>query len=109
MRAAKNSACFWMFKESRPQTPSPLIRPADSDFGGAERGKVKIEVVMTQVTIKNNVALQDLTLAALVAYNIPLVASRLHDPNRAAVLSEIITLFLSLSLPSIKNYKESID
>jgi hypothetical protein len=30
-----------MFKESRPQTPSPLIRPADPDFGGAEKGKVK--------------------------------------------------------------------
>ena len=53
-RAAKNSACFWMFKESRPQAPSPLIRPADPDFGGAERGKVKIPVEepMVQVLVK---------------------------------------------------------
>ena len=37
-RAAKELGLLLLiFKESRPQTPSPLIRPADSDFGGAER------------------------------------------------------------------------
>ncbi|WP_445173685.1 hypothetical protein, partial [Microcoleus sp.] len=61
-RAAKNSACFFgWFKESRPQTPSPLIRPADSDFGGTERGKVKNRAVVTQWFAIQNVALQDLT------------------------------------------------
>jgi len=33
------SLLLLMFKEGRPQTPSPLIRPADADFGGAERGE----------------------------------------------------------------------
>jgi hypothetical protein len=28
-----------MFDVSRPQTPSPLIRPASPEFGGAERGE----------------------------------------------------------------------
>jgi len=28
-----------IFNESEPQAPSPLIRPADSDFGGAGRGE----------------------------------------------------------------------
>ena len=36
----------WFFV-SGTQTPLPLIHPADSVFGGAERGKVKTRVVMT--------------------------------------------------------------
>jgi hypothetical protein len=41
-RASKNSprlAVLILFFVSETQTPSPLIRPADSIFGGAVRGK----------------------------------------------------------------------
>jgi hypothetical protein len=34
-------AVLILFFVSGAQTPSPLIRPADSGFGGADRGKVK--------------------------------------------------------------------
>jgi len=37
--AQKLGSLFWIFKVSEPQTSTPLIRPSDSDFGGAGRGK----------------------------------------------------------------------
>jgi hypothetical protein len=39
--AQKLGSLLLIFNVSEPQTSTPLIRPADSEFGGAERGKVK--------------------------------------------------------------------
>jgi len=36
--AQKLGSLYLIFKVSEPQTSAPLIRPTDSDFGGAERG-----------------------------------------------------------------------
>jgi len=43
--AQKLGSLIWMFKVSEPQTSTPLIRPADSDFGGAGRGGRKTDAV----------------------------------------------------------------
>ena len=37
--AEKLGSLYLMFNVSEPQTPAPLIRPAESDFGEAGRGK----------------------------------------------------------------------
>jgi len=49
--AAKNSPRFAVFNLvfcSVAQTPLPLIHPAGSIFGGAERGKIKTRLVVTE-------------------------------------------------------------
>ena len=39
---------LWELIESKPQTPSPLIRPADLDFGRTGRGEIKTGAIMIE-------------------------------------------------------------